>query len=84
MRVAGSCGDWYRDHEGPADMADLVVVAQLHARLGQNHAEGLPSLQRMPAFERLDLGQANPRFSLGLLEAANNALALTQRQLAAI
>ena len=65
-------------------MADLVLIAQLHARLGQSHADCLPSLQRMPAFERLDLGQASPRFSLGLLEAANNALALTQRQLAAI
>jgi len=84
VRVAGSCGDWYREHDGPADIADLVLVAQLHARLGQNHAESLPSLQRMPAFERLDLGQADPRFSLGLLEAANSALALTQRQLAAL
>jgi hypothetical protein len=82
--VVGSSGDWYRDHDGPADMADLVLVAQLHARLGHHHAEGLPSLQRMPAFKRLDLGQASPRFSLELLEAANNALALTQRQLAAL
>lgn len=84
VRVAATQGDWYRDHDGPADTADLVLVAQLHARLGQAREDSLPQLQRMPAFKRLDLGQANPRFSLGLLEAANNALALTERQLAAL
>lgn len=84
VRVAGSCGDWYRDHDGPADMADLVLVAQLHARLGQARTDALPQLRRMPAFAHLELGQASPRFSLGLLEAANNALALTERQLATL
>lgn len=81
-RVAGSMGDWHRDHEGRADMADLVLVAQLHARLGQAQADYLPSLKDMPAFQQLELGRADPRFSLGLMEAARNALALTQRQLA--
>lgn len=84
VRVTGSFNEWQRDHEGPADVADLVLVAQLHARLGQTSPDSPPNLQHMPAFKRLELGLVNPNFSLGLLDAANNALALTQRQLAAI
>lgn len=82
QRVAGSFMDWDRAHEGSVDMADLILVAQLHARLGQPGQTTLPRLQHMPAFGQLSLGEASPRFSLGLLEAANNALALTERQLA--
>lgn len=81
VRVMTTRGDWYRDQDGPADMADLVLIAQLHAALGKSGAENLPRLQTIPAFSRLDLGQVTPRFSLDLLEAANNALALTRRQL---
>lgn len=81
VQVAETCGMWFREHTGPADMADLVLVAQLHARLGQRQSDQLPALHRLPAFHQLDLGDADPTFSLSLLEAANNALALTQRQL---
>lgn len=84
VRVAGAFRDWHRDHDGPTDLADLVLVAQLHAQLGQPGADTLPRLQQMPAFKRLELGRADPQFGLGLLEAANNALALTERQLAAL
>jgi len=80
-RVAGSLGDWYRVHDGPADMVDLVLVAQRHASLGEPQAGRLPGITGMPAFGRLELGNTGPRFSLRLLDAANNALSLTERQL---
>jgi HD-like signal output (HDOD) protein len=81
QRVCNGLNDWYRAHDGDADLADLVIVAQRHARLGCQQAGRLPPLARVPAFAKLDLGHASPRFSLQLLEAANNALALIQRQL---
>lgn len=82
IEVVGCRGDWFRNHEGTADMADLVLVAQLHAAMGQVDRDTLPPVRNLPAFRRLDLGNTDARFSLDLLEAANNALALTQRQLA--
>lgn len=82
VQVAACRGDWFRDHPDPADMCDLVLVAQFHAAMGQAIGEKLPPLRSLPALRRLDLGDTDPAFSLNLLEAANNALALTQRQLA--
>jgi HD-like signal output (HDOD) protein len=77
-------GEWERDHGGSADTVDLSLIAQLHARLGQKDRAQLPSLAEVPAFAKLQLGEPSPRFSMQLLEAANNALALAQRSLTGV
>lgn len=74
-------GEWFRDHDGTADTVDLCLIAQLHARLGQETPTRLPALAEVPAFDKLRLGEPSPHFSMQLLEAANNALALAQRTL---
>ncbi len=37
--------NWYRDHQGPADYADLVIIAQLHSFIGTPKMHGLPALE---------------------------------------
>ncbi|MCP5430603.1 MAG: HDOD domain-containing protein [Chromatiaceae bacterium] len=37
---------WLRQHQGPADFTDLLVVAQVHERLRKDQLNGLPPLKR--------------------------------------
>ncbi|WP_081999732.1 HDOD domain-containing protein [endosymbiont of unidentified scaly snail isolate Monju] len=66
--------DPMRDHNGPADYADVVIVADRHADIGQGALLQGPSLDEMPAVARLGLRDAPPEISLRIMEAANGAL----------
>ena len=39
---------WLRQHQGPADFTDLLVVARVHERLRKDQLGGLPPLERFP------------------------------------
>ncbi|MGB5472580.1 MAG: HDOD domain-containing protein, partial [Gammaproteobacteria bacterium] len=61
---------WLRKHDGVADFADLVIVAQVHERLRNKEIDGLPRIEDIPAFAKV-LGQdASPHKSLAVLHQA--------------
>ena len=60
---------WLRQHDGPPDFTDLLVVAQVHERLRKHQLAGLPPLPKISAFKRV-LGDASPEKSLEILHAA--------------
>ncbi len=62
-----------RDHAGPADYADILLVAERHSVIGQGPDSG-PALDQMPAFRKLGLGSASPQFSLKVVQAARQAM----------
>jgi HD-like signal output (HDOD) protein len=81
VEVARSRGNWLRDPQPAADLADLVLVARLHANLtsGTSGDEARHSLRvdAVPAFAKLPLGDLRPDGSVALLhdeEAAINEL----------
>jgi len=49
---------------------DVVILAQLHALVGNSRGTGLPRLDTVPAFSKLARGELTPRHSLTLLEEA--------------
>lgn len=54
--AAGMHCDYLREHEGPADYLDVVIIACLHAYRGGNHPLGrLLHWTEVPAFEKLGL-----------------------------
>lgn len=53
VKAAVHAEDWWRESDGPADLADLVMVAQCMSLLGSVHAQRIPPLARLPAFKRL-------------------------------
>ena len=70
---------WQRDKRGPADLADLILVARYHTYLGQPAAKKLPALSGLPAFSRLALGELGPEQGLLFLrEAREEVEALRQ------
>jgi HD-like signal output (HDOD) protein len=58
---------WLREHEGPADLTDLVIVAQAHDRLRLKATEGLPHVDEIPAFERVLGSNASPEKSVEIM-----------------
>jgi len=69
-QAAESQSNWYLDHEGPADYADVLVVAHLHALVKDRAFHRLPRLDETPAFQKLALGLLSPQLSLLVLDEA--------------
>lgn len=51
--VAEECGDWSRDHEGPADLCDLVLAANYYGMMQADVDHSLPKATDIPAIENL-------------------------------
>ena len=63
---------WFREHEGPADYTDVLLIAHLHAQVRERAALQLPRIDETPAFEKLALGKLTPSLSLHVLEEAHS------------
>jgi len=78
VEVARSRRNWLRDPQPSADLADVVLVARLHAEITSGEgAPDVPRIDAVPAFAKLPLGAVRPDGSLALLhdeEAAIDAL----------
>jgi HD-like signal output (HDOD) protein len=78
IEVARSRGNWLRDAQPAADLADLVLVARLHANITSgDQAQLSPRVDAVPAFGKLPLGNLQPDGSITLLhdeEASINEL----------
>lgn len=70
VTAAEEAENWLRDNQGPADYADLVIIAQLHSFIGTPKMRGLPTLNEIPACEKLEIGELTPQMSLKILDRA--------------
>ncbi|MCP4981553.1 MAG: HDOD domain-containing protein [Gammaproteobacteria bacterium] len=55
IQMVEECGDWTRDHEGPADLCDLVLVANYCGMLQGDIDHSLPLVSSIPAMEKLGI-----------------------------
>ena len=68
VEVARSRGNWLRDPQPTADLADIVLIARLHAEIASGDgAQQVPRIDAVPAFAKLALGDLRPDGSLALL-----------------
>ena len=72
VEVARARGDWWRNPRPEPDLADIVLVAQLHACVGGNEMSTLPLINETPAFLKLPLGDVGPDASLEFLREAES------------
>jgi HD-like signal output (HDOD) protein len=79
--VTEEAENWYREHDGEADYADLVIVSQLHTFIGSEQMKHLPTLDQVPAVNRLDIGELTPKLSLKILDKADEKIERAQRML---
>ncbi len=78
VNAAKEAESWYREHPGPADFADLVVVAQLHEGVG-----GDIDPARVSALARLGLTPTAIDSGLELLHDADEEIAAARELLSA-
>jgi HD-like signal output (HDOD) protein len=77
VETARSRGDWWRNPGERAELADVVLVARLHASVGQKEpglapVGRLPLINEIPAFAKLPLGKMGPQASLEFLREAES------------
>jgi HD-like signal output (HDOD) protein len=83
IEVTEEAENWFREHDGEADYADLVIVSQLHTFIGSEEMKHLPSLDQIPAVKRLNIGELTPKLSLKILDKAEEKIARAQQMLTA-
>ncbi|MBT3060259.1 MAG: HDOD domain-containing protein [Candidatus Thiodiazotropha sp.] len=83
IEVTEEAENWFRDHQGEADYADLVIVSQLHTYIGSEEMRQLPTLDKVPAVNRLELGELTPKLSLKILDKAEEKIVHAQQMLTA-
>ncbi len=79
--VTQEAENWLREHDGDADYADLVIVAQLHAYIGTPQMGSLPTLDQVPSLHKLNLGELSPKLSLKILDKAEEKIAHAEAML---
>ena len=72
IEVVRSRREWFRDPGRRADLADLVLIARLHAYIGTPESKRCPRIDHVPAFAKLPLGPLGPDESLALLAEAES------------
>lgn len=74
--------NWLRQPGEKPEYCDIIIVAQLHALVGQSNAAEYPTLDEVPAFTKLALGQLTPELSIKVLEQAKEQIEETINLLA--
>ena len=82
VTTAREAEHWLRQPGEKPEYCDIIIVAQLHALVGQPAASGLPNLDEVPAFTKLALGQLTPELSIKVLEQAKEQVEETINLLA--
>jgi len=77
ITLALEAKQWQRQHNGPGDYGDLVIIAQLHGAAGMG---GLPAPTAVPAFQRLGLDRLGVD-GRSILDEAREEVADVQRLL---
>lgn len=75
LAVVASRKDWLRDPGPKADLADVVLLARLHAYVGTPAMRLCPRINAVPAYDKLALGELSPENSLQLLASARQEIA---------
>jgi HD-like signal output (HDOD) protein len=74
VEIARSRGNWYRDSGKSADLADVVLLARLHALIVAGKTDGLPRIDEVPAYAKLDLGPLREDSSFDYLHQEEEAV----------
>ncbi len=81
ITTAREAQNWLRQPGEKPDYCDIIIVAQLHALVGQPNTDNIPKLNEVPAFTKLALGQLTPELSISVLEQAKEQVEETIRLL---
>lgn len=73
--------NWLYDSGPELTLEDIVILAKLHSYFGAGKTRGLPYINSVPAYSKLQNGILNPDFSLNILNKAQNRVNAAMRML---
>ncbi len=84
IECAKNKDNWMREHDGPADLADLMIMARYHAYLNSERIKECPKFTDMPCVKRLKLrkNEMTPFQGLKLINEAKDEINDIMRLLA--
>jgi len=81
VETAVEAEEWRRDKRPQADLADVVLVAQLLSLVGTGQLKAYPPLGELPARRKLALGELGPAECLAVIEGAKGNIEALKRSL---
>jgi len=84
VTVGEESRSWFRSNSVSADLCDLILIARYHSYLGTEHADQLPLLSKMPAFEKLKLTDFGSQDSLEFMKESQDEVAAIEQMLGTI
>jgi len=82
LEVVKSRKNWAMDNQS-AGLADLILVARLHAMIGTKEFRECPPLHKLPAFAKYNFGELGPNNTLQVLNDAQQEIAEIEALLSA-
>lgn len=79
MAVAQQATQLQRDPNAPADLVDVVQVAKLHAYLCNHQQLPVERIDKVVAFQKLDLGEITPELTIAILDQAKTDIEAAKR-----
>ncbi|MDD5035709.1 MAG: HDOD domain-containing protein, partial [Methylococcaceae bacterium] len=67
--------EWLHNSGPKLTLSDIVILAKLHSYIGTPKSYGLPTINSIPAFGKLEGGGLNPEHTLNVLHAAKEKTA---------
>jgi HD-like signal output (HDOD) protein len=75
IQAALHANNWKYSHNGGANLADIVILANMHSMIGTKHLINKPAINELPAYSKLGLVGFNPKSSLSILDEAKQDIA---------
>ena len=79
--VVENAENWGRDHAKKADMCDVILAAQIYFRLQHHQLKDLPTLDHVPAFQKLFPEHQDPNVIKEILDQAKEEVDEVKRLL---
>lgn len=73
--------NWLYDSGEQLSLADIVLIAKLHSYFGSQNNKGLPYINSIPAYAKINQGQLDANFSLTLLHKAQSRVKAAMQML---
>jgi HD-like signal output (HDOD) protein len=73
-QIPSQSNHWDREHTGPCDFVDLIIVARLHALIDSDKQAELPDFAHVPAYAKLGIVDDTPESSLLILDEAHDEI----------
>lgn len=71
--------DWYQRQSDEITLLDIVVLAELHSKIGQKDRKEYPVISSIPAASKLDNATLSPIYSLTILHDAKDKVSAALR-----